>query len=104
MTRSSYVVESNAIPGCENEYNEWYDTAHLPDAIAVPGVLSVERFRVTSRFGDYRYGYVAIYDLGDQPGNALPKLPQAIRTTSPSTTAMASVRSAVALTSMTALP
>lgn len=99
MARSIYVVLSNAVPGRENEYNEWYDNVHLPDAVAVPGVVSAERFRVTSRFGDYPYDYLAIYDLGDQPEEAIQGL-RGLATTSPSTTAMGPTRIAVSLTSI----
>jgi hypothetical protein len=102
MARSIYVVQSSAVPGREGEYNEWYDTVHLPGALAVPSVLSVERFRVTSRFGDCPHDYLAIYDLGDRPDDALRGL-QAMRTTSPTTTAMAPIRCAIALTSIKAL-
>ena len=33
-------------PELEDEYNEWYDSVHLPDVLAVPGVRSARRFKL----------------------------------------------------------
>jgi hypothetical protein len=35
-------------PELKAEFNEWYDTEHLPALSAVPGVLCVRRFRGTN--------------------------------------------------------
>ncbi len=34
-------------PAVEAEFNEWYDTEHIPALAAVPGVLCARRFRAT---------------------------------------------------------
>ena len=49
----------NVVPECEAEFNEWYDTEHIPALSAVPGVLSARRFRGSS--GNRKY--VALYHL-----------------------------------------
>jgi hypothetical protein len=59
----------NVVPEHEAEFNEWYDTEHIPALAAVPGVLCARRFRATvglqptglSRGANRRY--VALYHL-----------------------------------------
>ena len=53
----------NVDPAVEAEFNEWYNTEHIPALAAVPGVLCARRFRGTS--GNRRY--VALYHL-ESPG------------------------------------
>jgi hypothetical protein len=43
----------------EEEFNEWYDTEHIPEREAVPGILSAQRFVVNEGFPRY----LALYDL-----------------------------------------
>jgi len=38
-----YMVYSNPIEGRDDEFNEWYDTVHIPEVLAVPGMLSAQR-------------------------------------------------------------
>jgi len=49
----------NVVPERENEFNEWYNTEHIPALAAVPGVLCARRFRATSA----NRRYVALYHL-----------------------------------------
>jgi hypothetical protein len=49
----------NIAPALEAEFNEWYDTEHIPALRAVPGVLAARRFRGTSG----NRTYVALYHL-----------------------------------------
>lgn len=59
----------NVDPAAEAEFNEWYDTEHIPALAGVPGVLCARRFRATvglqptglSPGADRRY--VALYHL-----------------------------------------
>jgi heme-degrading monooxygenase HmoA len=46
-------------PEHEHEFNEWYNTEHIPMLAAVPGVLSARRFRANSA----NRRYVALYHL-----------------------------------------
>jgi hypothetical protein len=43
----------------EEEFNEWYDTEHIPEREAVPGILTAQRFVVNEGFPRY----LALYDL-----------------------------------------
>jgi hypothetical protein len=38
------IVTAEVDPQVEAEWNRWYDTVHLPEALACPGVLSGRRF------------------------------------------------------------
>jgi hypothetical protein len=53
------LIAMNVAPEQEGEFNEWYNTEHLPQLGAVPGVLAARRYRgagATQR-------YAAIYHL-----------------------------------------
>src|SRR5436309_6316446 len=55
-----FLVNSmNVEPAAEAEFNEWYNTEHIPALAAVPGVLCARRFRATSA----NRRYVALYHL-----------------------------------------
>jgi len=49
----------NVVPEHEAEFNDWYDSEHIPALSAVPGVLAARRYRAHS--GSPRY--VALYHL-----------------------------------------
>ena len=56
------LIAMNVAPEHENEFNEWYNTEHLPALGAVPGVLAARRYRgsgATQR-------YAAIYYLANE--------------------------------------
>jgi hypothetical protein len=38
------LVFSNPAEGKDDEFNEWYETVHIPDLLAVPGMLSAQRY------------------------------------------------------------
>ncbi len=45
----------NVDPAAEHEFNEWYNTEHLPQLAAVPGVLCARRFRVADSASERKY-------------------------------------------------
>ena len=49
----------NCVPEHEAEFNEWYNTEHIPMLAAVPGVIMARRFRATNA----NRKYVALYHL-----------------------------------------
>ena len=62
------LIAMNAAPEAENEFNEWYNSEHLPALAGVPGVLCARRYRgagATQR-------YAAIYHFAnpDVPNSA----------------------------------
>ncbi len=54
-------VAMNVEPAAEAEFNEWYNSEHLPQLGAVPGVLSARRFQATGP--DIEKKYLALYHM-----------------------------------------
>ena len=66
MVRFSFVVHTNPVEGREQEYNDWYSNQHLKDLLAIPGVISARRFKLSgTQIQDVAqtYQYLAIYDI-----------------------------------------
>lgn len=66
MTRYISVVLSNPASGCEDEFNDWYSNWHIPDVLAIPGILAATRYRrigegAAAPFGRFRY--MVVYEL-----------------------------------------
>jgi len=57
------VASMNIDPAQEAEFTKWYNTEHLPQLAAVPGVLAARRFRATDTASERRY--LALYHLRD---------------------------------------
>jgi hypothetical protein len=58
---SLLFIAMNPAAEHENEFNEWYNTEHLPQLGAVPGVLCARRYRGTGA----TQRYAAIYHLAN---------------------------------------
>jgi len=57
------LIAMNVVPEQESEFNEWYNSEHLPALGAVPGVLCARRYRGTGA----TQLYAAVYHFAD-PG------------------------------------
>jgi hypothetical protein len=55
------AVAMNIDPAAEHEFNEWYNSEHLPQLAAVPGVLRARRYR--SSAADRERQYLALYHM-----------------------------------------
>jgi hypothetical protein len=53
------MVTMEPPPSLEEEFNDWYDTEHLPERAAIPGFETARRFVCVSGWPRY----VALYDL-----------------------------------------
>jgi hypothetical protein len=74
MPKFTFVVLSNAVPGREQEFNDWYTNQHLPDLLRVPGVQSAQRFRRTAQqrsAGPQPWEYMALYHCDAPEPDAL---------------------------------
>ena len=60
MDEHCFVVFTKPTAGMESEFNRWYDQQHLPDVLAVPGIVSAKRFCAT--IGGERQ-YLALYNM-----------------------------------------
>jgi len=72
------LVQTNALPGQEAEFNEWYEKIHLGDILAVPGIATAQRFRPSpvKRGGNYStmpapFQYLAIYEFTGETNDVL---------------------------------
>jgi hypothetical protein len=45
LPEAQFLVFSNAAEGQDEEFNRWYDAKHLPDVLAVPGIVDGQRYR-----------------------------------------------------------
>jgi hypothetical protein len=65
MAVYQYIVLLSAAQGREEEFDSWYDSRHLADVAAVPGVISARRFPI--RFVEAEnaptWRSLAIYEL-----------------------------------------
>jgi hypothetical protein len=64
------VVTTDCRPEVEAEFNRWYDEAHVPNLLEVPGYLSGMRFRLVDDPAVRHLGttprYLALYEIADE--------------------------------------
>ena len=61
-----FMVLTNAVEGRDDDFNEWYSGRHIPDVLAIPGIVSASRYELagTQRISPpWPYRYLAIYDI-----------------------------------------
>lgn len=82
--KTVYMVFSNAADGKDKEFNEWYDSVHVPDILATPGLLSAQRFSFTETemsraLGtEPRHQYLAVYEMEGDPDVVMGKIRDAV--------------------------
>jgi hypothetical protein len=59
--RGLLVIWTDVAPEVEAEFNEWYNSEHIPQLMGVPGFLSGRRYQAV----DGKPKYLAIYELTD---------------------------------------
>jgi hypothetical protein len=55
------AVWTDVAPEAEAEFNEWYNSEHIPERLAVPGVLAAQRYQAV----EGQPKYIALYELAD---------------------------------------
>ena len=72
LPRCLLIVTAEVDAEVETEWNQWYDTVHLPDALACPGVLRGRRYAQTGTASQSDRGtssrtankvYTTVYEL-----------------------------------------
>jgi hypothetical protein len=72
MAKYVMVVPSAAKPGRDDDYNAWYDSRHIHDICALPGVVSGRRFNADpASLSPVPAPYLAIYEIETDDINAL---------------------------------
>lgn len=77
MPAYKIIVFSNGVDGHEDAYNDWYNKRHIPDVVAIPGIVSAQRFRMVENVGtaEQVYRYCAIYEVeSDSPQDVIQDL------------------------------
>lgn len=81
--RTIQLVFSNPYPGRDDEYNQWYDNTHVPEVLAIPGIVSAQRYDLRplarERGEEPEYRYLAIYEIEGDPDEVMAKLGAAVR-------------------------
>lgn len=76
------IVTVEVDPGIESEWNRWYDTVHLPDALSCPGVRRGRRYVSFGEISETLAGkaertsrriYTTIYELDSPDAIATPE-------------------------------
>lgn len=76
MPKFLMVVTSGAKDGRDQEYNEWYDSTHIHEICAIPGVKSGRRYdAIPATPNPQPAPYLAIYEIeADDPAAVLGEL------------------------------
>jgi len=81
------IVTVEIDPAVEAEWNHWYDTVHLPDALKCPGVRRGRRYVSSGEISETTHGkteraakriYTTVYELDSSAATATPEF-QAMR-------------------------
>lgn len=75
--------EMTPAPAWEAEFNDWYDTEHIPLRMGAPGFLGAQRYRAEGR-----PGYLTVYDMDSDAALQTPAYQQIKNTPSPLTARM----------------
>ena len=78
-----YVVFGTpASPAADGEFNEWYNDQHIPDVLALPGVVSAQRYKVRQLDREAgkpaKFGYMTVYEIEGDPNEVMDKIGPAL--------------------------
>jgi hypothetical protein len=75
MARAKMIVLARATEGQTKELDEWYETRHVHDLLAVPGITSIERFDVQMMKAPdgESWDYAGIYEIEAEDVSAVLK-------------------------------
>jgi len=64
MTRAVVLVFTDCTDSArEKEFNEWYDSTHVPDILETPGFVGCIRYELMGNPGPGQGKYLAVYDV-----------------------------------------
>ena len=76
MHNSLLLVYTDVDPEHEDAFNEWYDTVHLPDLLAIEGFLGARRYKLSGPpppNQEPAARYLAVYELASDDTRAMMK-------------------------------
>lgn len=78
-----YLVFSNPVDESrEQEFNDWYETVHLPEVLATPGMVSARRYKMRETEIGRATGlppqkYLIVYEMNDDPDAVMKRIMEA---------------------------
>ena len=64
MKKFISIALTNPAEGREADYNAWYEEQHVFDVLAIPGIQSAQRFRLSEKSRQQLgYRYMALYEI-----------------------------------------
>ena len=66
MPKYNLIALTNAVPGQDDAFNDWYSNVHLADVLKLPGVVAAQRYRMSAtqhRPGPFEHEYMAVYEI-----------------------------------------
>jgi hypothetical protein len=82
VANAIFVAMSNALPGREDDLEEWYGTTHVPEVCAIDGFLSARGFRVAGEAGGPEgFSYLCVYEFepGADPAEVVARLMETVK-------------------------
>jgi hypothetical protein len=76
---TTLIVFTSPAEGREKDFNDWYDNVHLPEFVALPGVVSGQRFSIAPTSPKAKTSYAAIYQLSATPAEVMGAMDAAIK-------------------------
>ncbi len=78
MARHLLVVFTNAVEGQDDKFNAWYDDTHIPDLLAIPGVVAARRLELAPIAAEGlpapTHRYLALYEIEGDPAPVMQQL------------------------------
>ncbi len=66
MAKHLLIAFTNAVPGRDAAFHDWYDRRHIPDVLQIPGITAARRYRLSEVQRSqqaFPYAYMAIYEI-----------------------------------------
>src|SRR3546814_993606 len=79
MIEAILVVLTKAVPGRDDDLNDWYTNIHIRDALRFRGSITAQRFKrsenqVQTLTPDFDWQYLALYDRSEEHTSELQSL------------------------------
>ncbi|BBZ78772.1 hypothetical protein MANY_41090 [Mycolicibacterium anyangense] len=81
MAKNLFLVLTNPIEGQDDAFNEWYDSRHVPEVLALPGVVAAQRYVISevkvaeeelpAPLPPPSHRYLVVYELDREPDQVM---------------------------------
>jgi hypothetical protein len=71
MATYKFVVFTNAKPGREDEYNNWYTQKHVPEVLDISGFVRAQRFALEPTLSaSSEWNFLVLYEIESDDASA----------------------------------